>query len=219
MPLPDLTPGSQSDLSVVPLSCRRNGTLSLMGTSELRAEGVPPAAGWASGGWAQGLRPQGPGSTRLGLFTLQGSCFVFPQLSAASFWKIPAWLSCAEDGKCQKLESVRAPVVGARRGPGRRRWEANKGRRPGVGGTRGSRSAPPQSCLGRTSAGAGLAVTRLWLRREAFPQGKTHTPPPSPARATPTLSRPRGHFQSVHKTGPERTSRVLRGEALGTPST
>lgn len=60
--------------------------------------------------------------------SLHGSSSVCPQISAKSFWKFPAWLSCVEDGKCQKLESERASAIRALSVPSRRRWEGNKGK-------------------------------------------------------------------------------------------
>lgn len=171
----------------MPLLCRRSGTQPLTGTSKLGHRGSPPAAGWASAGGRGGYGPEGWAPRHAWVCSRPicastGSGFVFSQISATSFWKIPAWLSCAEDGKCQKLESARAPVVGLGGS-----LAGGGGRSRGGGGTRGSRSAPPQSWLGQTSAGPGLAVTPLWLRREAFPAGGDSRSPslPSPGRPHP----------------------------------
>ena len=159
MPLPDFNQGHKETLSVVPL-CRGSGTPSLMRTGG----GCPHQGwgaerdlqgGWASSRWAQ--RPRGCGAEDqdralgVGLFMarlfLRGSFFVFLQISATSFWKIPGWLSCAEDGKRQKLESEQVPAVRAPCVHGRGQWKANKGEgAPGLVG--GTHRAPPQPLPG-----------------------------------------------------------------------
>lgn len=60
-----------------------------------------PVPGGHPGISAGGSEAQKPGRAELGAGLFMGSLrwffLVFPQISAKSFWKIPGWLSCAEN--------------------------------------------------------------------------------------------------------------------------